>query len=140
MKVVVNRCFGGFGLSYIAVKRYFELQGWKFLPAYEPEYGKGYKPLFEEEAENRSMISYYQNYIPEDKDNQDEDYWENAGYWSYYDLERTDSILIQVIEELGDKADGWAAKLDIVDVPDDVNWYIDDYDGVESVRENHRSW
>jgi hypothetical protein len=27
-----------------------------------------------------------------------------------------------------------------VDIPDDVNWYIEEYDGNEHVAERHRTW
>ena len=38
------------------------------------------------------------------------------------------------------KASGELSKLSIVEVPDDIQWEIDDYDGMESVHELHRSW
>jgi len=28
----------------------------------------------------------------------------------------------------------------VVDIPDDIEYEIDDYDGIESVHEAHRSW
>lgn len=61
-------------------------------------------------------------------------------YWWYDDIERYSPALVQVVEELGELANGQHAALSIVDVPDDVTWYIDDYDGIETVREEHRSW
>jgi len=39
-----------------------------------------------------------------------------------------------------DLADGYYCKLKVVEVPDDIKWYIHDYDGLESVHECHRSW
>ena len=54
--------------------------------------------------------------------------------------DRTNPHLISVIEEIGEEADGNYAQLEIIDIPDDVDWYIDDYDGIETVREKHRSW
>ena len=48
--------------------------------------------------------------------------------------------LIKVIEEMGEKADGECAKLKIIEIPDDVEFEIDDYDGMESVHEVHREW
>ncbi len=32
------------------------------------------------------------------------------------------------------------AELKIIDLPDDVNYQINDYDGHESIHEQHRSW
>jgi len=52
---------------------------------------------------------------------------------------RTDPDLIAVIEQLGnDAADG--CDIRIVEIPDDVDWYIYDYDGYESIHEVHRIW
>jgi hypothetical protein len=56
------------------------------------------------------------------------------------DIPRDDAVLIQVVEELGDAANGFAADLKIVDIPDDVDWYIEEYDGNEWVAERHRTW
>lgn len=56
-------------------------------------------------------------------------------------LERNDPLLIQMLKELGSKkASGPYAKLGIVEIPDDVDWDIRDYDGKEWVVEQHRSW
>ena len=54
--------------------------------------------------------------------------------------ERNDPILVQVVEELGEIS--WAdySRLKIVEIPDDVQWTIEDYDGIESVHEVHRVW
>jgi hypothetical protein len=48
--------------------------------------------------------------------------------------------LIQVVEEMGGMANGSFASLKIVEIPNDVNWYIEDYDGHEWVAERHRTW
>ncbi len=54
--------------------------------------------------------------------------------------ERTDKNLIQVIEELGKEANGSCAELKIIEIPDDIEYEISEYDGAESVHEKHRSW
>ena len=64
----------------------------------------------------------------------------NESHWYYGNLERTDEDLIAVIEELGSDADGRFGDLKIVDIPDGVDWEIDEYDGVETIHEVHRSW
>lgn len=53
---------------------------------------------------------------------------------------RADEKLISCIEELGNKANGAYASLEIVEIPDDVDFYIDDYDGMETIHEKHRMW
>jgi hypothetical protein len=57
------------------------------------------------------------------------------------DIERDDPILLQVVDTLGLKAcSGFCSALGIVEIPDDVNWVIQDYDGMEWVAEKHRKW
>jgi len=49
--------------------------------------------------------------------------------------------LIAAIEKVGEnKASGKLAKVRIVDIPDGVKWEIDEYDGIETIHECHRSW
>jgi hypothetical protein len=120
MKVVINRCFGGFGISNQAFEKLLDRKGIAF-DRVEPE-------------EGRSFIgaSYY-----------------NAGYagidehyLSDYDMtqDRADPDLIAVIEQMGKEANSWAADIAIVEIPDDVKWHIHEYDGLEHVAENHRTW
>ena len=54
--------------------------------------------------------------------------------------DRADPILVRVVEELGAEANGKFASLKVVEIPDDVQYEIDDYDGFESIHEVHRSW
>ena len=53
---------------------------------------------------------------------------------------RTSEGLIQCVKELGSEANGDHAQLEIVEVPDGVEWRIDEYDGLETIEEKHRSW
>jgi hypothetical protein len=55
-------------------------------------------------------------------------------------IPRDDPALVQTVEELGSKADGHFAKLKVVKIPDDVVWYVEEYDGVEWIAEKHRTW
>jgi hypothetical protein len=32
------------------------------------------------------------------------------------------------------------AELEVVEIPDDVEWIIVDYDGMEHIAEKHRTW
>jgi hypothetical protein len=62
-------------------------------------------------------------------------------YASFYDNEeRTDPDLIEVIERLGDLANGSCAKLAIAEIPDGASFEIDEYDGNESVVPPRQSW
>lgn len=46
---------------------------------------------------------------------------------------RDDETLIGVIEQLGADADGTFSEIEIVKIPDNNYWVIDNYDGVETV-------
>ena len=65
---------------------------------------------------------------------------QNSVYFSDWKIERTDPILIQVVEELGEEANNIHSKLKIIEIPDDVDWYIDEYEGKEWIADKHRIW
>ena len=54
--------------------------------------------------------------------------------------DRADPDLVAVVEELGEKAWGNFSELKVVEIPDDVNWHIAEYDGLEHIAEDHRTW
>lgn len=58
---------------------------------------------------------------------------------------RINPKLISVLERMlanGEdiNPDGSGTRLKIVEIPDGIDWYIDDYDGCEDVHEVHRIW
>jgi hypothetical protein len=114
MKIVINKCYGGFSLSDAAIMLYGKKAGINII---------------KDEKNSSSFICHY--YIDEIKDD---------NYFSDHRIERTDPILIEVVKELGEAADGRCAKLRVVEIPDDVKWYISDYDGIQEVHEEHRKW
>ena len=93
MKVVINKCHGGFSLSKEAVQYILD--------------------------KHNKVVDQYAGYNP---------------------VDRSDPALVDVVETLGEKADGGFAELKIVEVPDDVKWHIEEYDGKEWVAEDHRTW
>ena len=120
MKVAINRCFGGFGISNIAFEKLLERKGIAFdkVPAKYPIPGNDF------------------DYYKAGSEHSDETY---LSEYEFYD-QRNDPDLIAVIEELGKDSWGWASELAILDIPDDVEWHISEYDGLEHVAENHRTW
>lgn len=129
MKVAYNNCFGGFSLSHAAVMRYAEIKRtpiYAFVPVRDKDghlklnQTRPYDPATDADA---FMIHYATT--PE---------FSNDSYFSDRDIERDDPALIQVIEELGGKANGSCASLAIEDVPAGSLYRIDEYDGNESVR------
>jgi hypothetical protein len=148
LRLVRNTCFGGFGLSHAAIALYFELKGWDMYC---------YKRVVVENLEDPYIQSIWK-LVP----------FESITDYDYYDivfsrndlgelvedinkvwresvfesriLDRSDETLVKVVEKLGTAANGLCAKLEIVDIPDDAtDWYIDNYDGVETIREG-RVW
>ena len=90
MKIVINICFGGFGLSSIGEIEYL----------------------------NRSGVDV-------------------ASVW---DISRTDPILVAMVKENSKLYSGSFSQLKVVEIPDDVDWKISDYDGQEHIAEKHRTW
>lgn len=113
-KIVINKCHGGFGLSHEAILRYAEIKGLKL------------EVKDTDEPNLRSLIPY--QYLS-DGDN----------FWCM-GVRRDDPALVQVVEEMGEAANDRFSELSIVEIPDDVNWEIDEYDGCEWVAEVHRTW
>lgn len=71
-------------------------------------------------------------------------YCENTGKdpemnWDQ-DIPRDDPILIELVETLGKDSWGDFSELKIVEIPENVNWCICEYDGSEWVAERHRTW
>jgi len=89
MKVVINDCFGGYGLSK-----------------------KAYKWLGKK--------------------------WDDFGF--LFEDDRTNERLIKCVEALKEEANGEYASLKIVDIPDDIEYTIHSFDGIESIHELHREW
>lgn len=66
--------------------------------------------------------------------------WDGYGY-DFSDKEkRSDPKLIEAIEKLGDSANGRFAQIEIVEIPDDIDFTIEEYDGIEWIAEVHRTW
>jgi hypothetical protein len=61
-------------------------------------------------------------------------YKELGGTCDYdWEIARTDPILVQVIEELGEEANNWASNLKITAVHAGTKYRIEEYDGFETV-------
>jgi hypothetical protein len=61
------------------------------------------------------------------------------GYGDAFIDDRANPKLVDVVEKLGDSASGDFSRLKIVEIPYDVEWEIEEYDGKEWVSEKHRS-
>ena len=56
------------------------------------------------------------------------------------DIKRDDPYLIEVVSTLKKAANGFLSDLKIVEIPQDVRFIIEDYDGLETVVEKRRRW
>ena len=93
MKIVINKCFGGFSLSQTALDWFVLIGGSR-----KTAWGRG------------------------------------------RDIKRDNPFLVDVVEKLGEQSWGGAAQLKVVEIPDNVEWEIEEYDGREWVAEKHRTW
>jgi hypothetical protein len=122
MKVVINRCYGGFGLSNTALIYLIEKKGWKVTEIDET----GFPEDESAPIQKLPKTSY-----------RDETYWLAVWHEKWV---RCHPDLIDVVEKLGKQANGFLSDLRVVEIPDDVEWEIKEYDGLEWVSEKHRTW
>ena len=140
MKIVINDCYGGFNVSHEGMLRYFEIKGQPVWPEISNDYWKHWTYWTvspENRTETKEGEAFYAMSLSERQA-----YNEAHSNFTVYhlDIKRDDPALVQMVEELGKKASGVHSKLKVVQIPDDVNWYIHEYDGMEHVSEEHRTW
>lgn len=105
MEILLNKCYGGYGLSNEAVRLYLTKKNIEFK--LNPKYSTG----------------FFKYYMIEGNDQ-----------FSDHNIPRTDPVIIQIVREMGEKANGNCADLQIVPIPDGCEYYIDEYDGMESIE------
>jgi hypothetical protein len=144
MKIVINSKHGGFGLSDGAIVQYNHLKGRDIWIIQDERFMfKTFSLVPPEEridGADRTELAPkgWHQWTMEQKQDWNQKYKDQT--FSDRDVARDDPHLIQVVEELGELADGRFAQLKIVEIPDDVEWQIDEYDGLEWVAEKHRTW
>lgn len=115
MKVVINRDYGGFGLSDEMFEEYLKRSG--------IDYEK------REDFRLRSIVSanFYRK-------------GEEHGILLDSEIPRDDEVLVALVEEFGSAVNSRYSDLKVVEIPEDADWYIEEYDGREWVSERHRTW
>ena len=101
MKLVLNKCYGGFSLSDGAVRHIAALKGIQ---------------LFEEDQE--FWTEFYIDAALEEP-------------FDFRSIPRWDEHLVAVVEEFKALANGQHAKLEIIDIPQGQQFRIQEYDGKE---------
>jgi hypothetical protein len=146
MKIVLNKCYGGFGLSPLAAAAYLKRKGKKAFFYKNIEDSSNSKTLpretYKYELIGKNEAPPFYCHISTVNLGKKIKYFPNKSGVYFYDgdIKRDDKDLIAVVEKLGEKANGQYAQLSVVEIPDDIDWEIDEYDGIESVEETHRSW
>lgn len=120
MKVVLNSDYGGFDLSNKAFERLLEL-GFPFIQqkdSKKEDYGDSTVKIikFTTPTPYNQLYGILQN---------------------SYEIEDLQShpLAAQVVEELESKAWGGFAKLEVVEIPDNVDWRIVDDDGFQWIED-----
>ncbi len=113
MKIVINSDYGGFSLSDEAILEYGKRKGLN---------------LVKDENTSWRMSIFYKESVAKEN------------YFDEREIPRNDVDLIAAIEALGASANGFCASLKIVEIPEDVDWCIEENDGLEWVAEKHRTW
>ena len=143
MKVVINTCFGGFGLSPKALLWMYERGAKGISMNAEEFYGVSKnKSKLKQLNDDLERFKEFQTTNSEKRDSlfitvfsPDEKF-----VLTCLDLKRDDPLLVECVETLGEESYGSCSKLSVVEIPDGINWEIDEYDGNETVDEVHRSW
>lgn len=145
-KVVVNRCYGGFSLSPLAEVEIAKRKGIELFfyrqTGYRHRGDEGYARVSVEEATKRPNGGMVYTLTKDfgDTFNSFDGKDKQGAFFSSRDIERHDPDLVAVVESLGKKANGAFAELDVTEIPADVNYTIEEYDGREWVAEAHRTW
>lgn len=138
MKVVINTCFGGFGLSDAAYEELIKLG----VPVRKyVEQVRGEDGLYKEEPLNEGKVIFDRD-LTESPSGLEKSMRALSGrYWeSWVDEDRANPLLVQVVEKLGLEAWGKYSELRVVEIPDGVEFEIAEYDGLEHIAEKHRKW
>ena len=137
-KIVINKCFGGFGLGIEAQKLINKLGCPHSKIQTEKEY------FGTSELSKGLDIKYYgssQNAHKQHAEFCEIPFSEGKLICDDHDRQnRNCSVLIKVVKKMGKKSWGKHAELKIVEVPDGVEWEIEEYDGSEWISEKHRIW
>lgn len=147
-KVVINACYGGFGLSHIAQDELLKLKGHDEVFWYVGEF-----KAFEETEYTLTNVEDIKSSVLSDELPSTKYFGasissldikrirkEYSAYDSITDIERDDADLVKVVEEMKEDASGRFSKLEVVEIPKEVEFQIEEYDGIEWVAEKHRTW
>lgn len=137
-KVVYNSCYGGFSLSPLAVKLYYEKKYPDVhLYFYKMDFGglscTKVNPEALADCDSFSIEIFTHDFGDSIQNVFDKDLSSYRVYLEH-EVDRHDLTLVQVVEELGLAADGRCAELSIAEIEGNL-YRIDEYDGRETIVE-----
>ena len=141
MKIVINSWYGGYSLSEKAIFKLAELKGITLYPERNKRLGFTTYWIVPEDDELRKLIltgGNFYNASFEDRVRSNKLYDKLTLNTTFGD--RSDPDLILTVEELGPHANGQFSDLKVVEIPDGVEWEIEENDGMEWIAEKHRTW
>lgn len=135
-KVILNKCYGGFGISKSGYELYANKKGLNLF-CYEVDF-KGKEIIYKKSNGDKIFTQYFTKDFGDNVKINEKDY-------EKYSLNldgayREDKILIEVVEELKEKANGKYSNLKIVEIPDNLDYVIDEYDGIETLHQEVEEW
>ena len=134
-KVILNKCFGGFDVSKKGYELYAKKKG---LSLYWYENIDFKSNTYEKDTNDNLFKTCFT------KDFGDEAIISNENYEKYSlylrDDYREDATLIEVVEELKGEASGRLGDLKIVEIPDNLEYEMDEYDGIETLHQKVETW
>jgi hypothetical protein len=141
-KIAINTCFGGFGLSDDAFVALMKRKG---IDVYPDRQNSLSTRFWKTPIDQQPPILRMESYQVKEQDKAIYHVaFEQAGavyMHNYIGYEhRADPDLIAIIEEFGSTANGRFAELKVVEIPDGIDWEIQEYDGVEHIAETHQTW
>lgn len=135
MKLVLNKCYGGYGLSSEAITELYK-QGSKAVKfsTFSQYFGRKWKSMTQAEKDRELDFStrLLSAVVLEDGIVTQDSSWDVSI--------RSCPKLVKLVEDWGDKANSRHSKLEVVEVPDGLDLQFDEYDGIEFIEEVHRSW
>ena len=145
MKIAINNDYGGFCLSAKAMKKIAELKGHEVF-FYKREKSNIDEEIYikvDEEMFDKSYgFGFGMKCVKKDYGDKVRAFGNEVDCFEdrRWNNKRNDPDLIKAIEELRKKASAYRSDIIVIEIPDDVEWIIQDYDGIEWVAEKHRVW
>lgn len=130
MKIILNKCYGGFDVSKEAYVLYAKKKGLE-LYQYASDFANFKKRIYKKTNDETLFKNYFIKDMGDNIEISNEDYKKYCLYLD--DTYRKDTTLIEVVEELGDKASGRFGDLKVVEIPNNSFYKIDEYDGIETI-------